>query len=67
MKAPFFSFVTAIITSTAIAASIYLASLSNPTDLQRQLSTTTNTISIAGTTTIFGLLDNDLDDKNSDL
>jgi hypothetical protein len=55
----------ATITSTAIVASIYLASFENPTDIQKQLSTTTNAISVAGTTAIFGLLD-DQDDKNSD-
>ncbi len=52
------------VTSTAIAASFYLASLENPTDAQKQLSTTTNAIAIAGTTAIFGLLDDD--DKSPD-
>lgn len=51
-----------VITSTAIAVSIYLASLENPTDMQKQLSTTTNAIAVAGTTALFGLLD---DDKES--
>ncbi|ESA33380.1 hypothetical protein N836_22085 [Leptolyngbya sp. Heron Island J] len=55
----------AITTSTTIAASIHLASLENPTDIQKQLSTTTNAIAVAGTTAIFGLLDDDLDDQNS--
>ncbi|MEO1209488.1 MAG: hypothetical protein AAFX78_08090 [Cyanobacteria bacterium J06638_20] len=58
---------TAVITSAAIAISIYLASLQNPTDIQKQLSTTTNAISVAGATAIFGLLDDEeQDDKNSD-
>jgi len=54
---------TTAITTTAISMSIYFASLDNPTDLQRQLSTTTNTIAVAGTTAVFGLLDKDIDDE----
>ena len=54
---------TTVMTSTAIATSIHLAFLDSPTDIQKQLSTTTNAIAIAGTTAIFGLLD---DDKKSD-
>ncbi|MDA0269197.1 MAG: hypothetical protein O2890_15650 [Cyanobacteria bacterium] len=65
MKKPLLAF-AATLTSTAIAASIYLAALENPTDSQKQLSTTTNAIAVAGTTAIFGLLDDDQDDKNSD-
>ena len=53
------------ITSGAIAASIFLASLENPTDIQKQLSTTSNAIAVAGTTAIFGLLDED-DEKDDD-
>ncbi|MBP0029246.1 hypothetical protein [Roseofilum sp. Guam] len=53
------------LTSTAIATSIYLASLQNPTEIQKQLSTTTNAIAVAGTTAIFGLLDDD-DADNTD-
>jgi hypothetical protein len=58
MKKTIFTFAT-VITFGAIATSFYLASLEHPTELQKQLSTTTNGIAIAGTTTIFGLLDND--------
>lgn len=58
MKKSLLNFAAAV-TSTAIAVSIYLASLENPTEIQTQLSTTTNAIAIAGTTAIFGLLDDD--------
>ena len=51
------------VTSGAIAASIYLATLENPTDIQRQLSTTSNAIAVAGGTTLIGLLDDD--DRNN--
>ena len=44
---------------SVIATSIYLAGLENPTEFQKQLSTTTNAIAVAGTTAIFGLLDDD--------
>ncbi|HEY9876825.1 MAG TPA: hypothetical protein V6D29_00155 [Leptolyngbyaceae cyanobacterium] len=53
-----------VITATAAGTSLYLATLSNPTDIQKQLSNTTNGIAIAGTTAIFGLLD-DEDKGNS--
>ncbi|MEM8641826.1 MAG: hypothetical protein AAGG51_23875 [Cyanobacteria bacterium P01_G01_bin.54] len=53
-------------TSTALAASLYLATLDNPTEIQKQLSGTMNAIAIAGTTAIFGLLDDDEPDKNPD-
>lgn len=53
-----------IITTTAAGTSFYLATLPNPTDIQKQLSNTTNGIAIAGTTAIFGLL-NDEDEDNS--
>ncbi|MBE9117734.1 hypothetical protein IQ249_17695 [Lusitaniella coriacea LEGE 07157] len=55
---------TATITSISAATSIYLATLENPTDIQKQLSTTVNSISVAGTTAIFGLLDDNSDDSN---
>jgi hypothetical protein len=55
---------TTLITTTAAGTSLYLATLPNPTDIQKQLSNTTNTIAIAGTTAIFGLL-NDEDEDNS--
>lgn len=55
-----------VITSVAIMTSLYLATLSDPTEIQKQLSTTSNAIAIAGTTAIFGLLDNDHDDDKKD-
>ena len=69
MKPSLLTIATAI-TSAAMSTSIYFASLENPTDIQKQLSATTNAIAVAGTTAIFGLLDDededDKDDKNSD-
>lgn len=55
--------VATIITTTAVSTSLYLATLPNPTDTQKQLSSTTNTIALAGATTIFGLLDDDDQDS----
>jgi len=47
--------------------SVYLDSVENPTEIQTQLSTTTNAIAVAGKTAIFGLLDDDeADNKDSD-
>jgi hypothetical protein len=43
--------------------SLYLTTIPNPTDIQKQLSNTATSITIAGTTAIFGLLDDD--DKNN--
>ncbi len=63
MKKHLLTLVT-IITTSAIGTSLYLATLPNPTDIQKQLSNTTNGIAIAGTTAIFGLL-NDQDEDNS--
>ncbi|MGK7891516.1 MAG: hypothetical protein AB4042_19470 [Leptolyngbyaceae cyanobacterium] len=63
MKKSLFIFTTAI-TTTAIATSIYLATLEKPTDIQRNLSTTSNAIAIAGTTALFGLLDEDDGDED---
>ena len=48
-----------VITATALGTSLTLATLPNPTDIHKQLSTTANAIAIAGTTAIFGLLHND--------
>lgn len=65
MKKNLFTLAT-VITTTAAGTSFYLATLSKPTDIQKQLSTTTNTITIAGATAIFGLLnDQEKDSKNS--
>ena len=56
-----------VITSVAIITSLYLATLKEPTEIQKQLSTTSNAIAIGGTTAIFGLLDDDHDnDKKKD-
>jgi ABC-type phosphate transport system substrate-binding protein len=54
-----------VITTTATGTSFYLAALPNPTDTQKQLSSTTNTIVIAGATAIFGLLDDDDEDSKN--
>lgn len=53
-----------LITTTAAGTSFYLATLPSPTDIQKNLSNTTNAITIAGTTAIFGFL-NDEDGNNS--
>ncbi|MGJ3253854.1 MAG: hypothetical protein ACFE0J_22380 [Elainellaceae cyanobacterium] len=53
------------INSIAIGMSVYLSTLENPTDIQKELSTTTNTIAIAGTTTLIGLLDDDQNKPNA--
>ncbi|MBD2057667.1 hypothetical protein H6F88_16855 [Oculatella sp. FACHB-28] len=63
MKKPLLTLAT-VITATAAGISLSLATLPNPTDIQKQLSNTTNMIAIAGTTAIFGLLD-DEDKDNS--
>jgi hypothetical protein len=63
MKKPLLTLATAI-TATAAGTSLYLATLPTPTDIQKQLSNTTNAIAIAGATAIFGLL-NDEDEDNS--
>jgi hypothetical protein len=63
MKKTLLTLVT-VLTTSAAGTSLYLATLPNPTDIQQQLSNTTNAIAIAGTTAIFGLLD-DEDEDNS--
>jgi hypothetical protein len=55
-----------VITATAAGISLYLATLSNPTDIQKQLSNTTNTKVSIGTTAIFGLLDDEDEDNSTD-
>lgn len=56
---------TIAITSISLVTSIYLATLENPTDMQQQLGTTVNTVTVAGTTAIIGLLDDeDENDRN---
>ena len=53
-----------LITAAAASLSLALSTLPNPTDIQKQLSNTANTIAIAGTTALFGLLDDD--DNNNE-
>ena len=64
MRKTLFYFALAV-TSGAIATSTYLATLENPTDTQKHLSATTNAIAVAGTTAIFGLLDDDNPEDNN--
>jgi len=51
--------VATVITTTATGTSLYLATLSSPTDAQKEMSNTANTIAIAGATVIFELLDDE--------
>ena len=51
--------ITSVITAMGATTSIYLATVDNPTEIQKQLSTTANTVTIAGATAIFGLMDDD--------
>jgi len=62
MKKQLFTLAT-VITAAAAGTSLYLATLPNPTDIQKDLSNTANAIAIAGTTAIFGLLDDDEDNS----
>ena len=55
-----------VITATAAGTSLSFATLPNPTDVQKQLSNTANAIAIAGTTAIFGLLDDEDGDNSTD-
>ena len=55
-----------LITSAAVVTSGYIATLSEPTEMQKGLSNTTNAIALAGTTSIFELLDDDHDDGKKD-
>jgi hypothetical protein len=57
-----------VITTSAAGTSLYLATLPNPTDVQKELRNTANEIAIAGTTAIFGLLDDkeESDESNKD-
>lgn len=63
MKKPLLTIAT-LITTAAASTSLALATVPNPTDIQKQLSTTANTIAIAGTTALFGLLDDNDDGKS---
>lgn len=51
MKKSLLSLAT-VITTSSVGISLYLATLPNPTDVQKQLSNTANTIAIAGGTTM---------------
>jgi hypothetical protein len=55
---------TTSLTLLAGGTSFHLATLPTPTDAQKNLSTTTNAIALAGTAALFGLLDND-DEQNA--
>lgn len=55
-----------LITTTAAGTSLYLATLPNPTDIQKDLSNTTNAIALTGATAIFGSLDNEDEDNRMD-
>lgn len=52
-----------VITTAAAGTSLYIATLTNPTEMQKQLGTTANTIVATGATAIFGVL-NDQDGDN---
>ena len=65
MKKPLLILATAI-TVAAAGTSLSLATLPNPTDIQKQLSNTANAIAIAGVTAIFGLLDDEDGDNSTD-
>lgn len=64
MKKPLLTLAT-VITTAAAGTSLYLAALPNPTEIQKELSNTTNAIAIAGTTAIFGLLDDENGDNST--
>ena len=51
--------ITSVITAMGATTSIYLATVDNPTEIQKQLSTTANTVTIADATAIFGLKDDE--------
>ncbi|MEM9541477.1 MAG: hypothetical protein AAGA60_18520 [Cyanobacteria bacterium P01_E01_bin.42] len=58
MKKKLFPIAIAI-TILAVTTSIYLATLDDPTDIQKNLSNTMNTIALGGAAAIFGLLDDE--------
>jgi len=56
---------TTFITVTAAGTSFYISTLPIPTEAQTNLANAANTIAIAGTTAIFGMLDDsDKDDED---
>lgn len=52
-----------VITVAAAGTSFYVATQPQPTDTQKELSSTANTITIAGATAIFSLLNDDDEDS----
>jgi hypothetical protein len=63
MKSQLLALATSL-TVGAMATSGYLASQPHPTELQKTLANTSNTIALTGTAALFGLL-NDDDEKSS--
>jgi hypothetical protein len=56
---------TLILTTASGAIALHLASIPNPTEAQKSLSTTANTIALSGTGAIFAMLnDSDRDEDN---
>lgn len=51
-----------VITAAAAGTSFYVTTQPQPTDTQKELSSTANTIMIAGATAIFSLLDDEDED-----
>jgi hypothetical protein len=49
----------AAITASAASISLSVANLPHPTEMQKQLGNTANTVAIAGATAIFGMLDDE--------
>jgi hypothetical protein len=64
MKKTLLAFTLSLTTASG-AIALHLASLPNPTEAQKALSTTTNTIALSGTGAIFAMLnDSDRDGEN---
>lgn len=57
---------TTVITATAASTSLFVANLPTPTEMQKQLGNTANTITIAGATALFGMLDEQDDQEQED-
>jgi hypothetical protein len=55
-----------LMTTAAAGTSLYLATLPNPTDIQKDLSNTANVIVITGSAAIFRLLDDEDEDNETD-
>jgi multisubunit Na+/H+ antiporter MnhB subunit len=64
MKKTLLAFTLALTTASG-AIALHLASIPNPTEAQKALSTTVNTIALSGTGAIFAMLnDSDRDEDN---